>query len=130
MEVWELNLLHDGDIERICMCSDEQPLFEMAVDRAFDLFAKINEWPLKQENCHASVSVNDKLHSILVKISTQDDNTVELWEYKWECIYKENGQAVTTVTPTTNVTKGSQKVENYIQSAQAQGKFEETDVGN
>lgn len=71
------------------MCSDEQPLFEMAVDRAFDLFAKINEWPLKQENYHASVSVNDKLHSILVKISTQDDNTVELWEYKWECIYKE-----------------------------------------
>lgn len=49
---------------------------------------------------------------------------------EWECIYKENGQAVTTVTPTTNVTKGSQKVENYIQSAQAQGKFEETDVGN
>jgi len=71
------------------MCSDEQPLFEMAVDRAFNLFAKINEWPLKQENCHASVSVNDKLHSILVKISTQDDNTVELWEYKWECVYKE-----------------------------------------
>lgn len=89
MEVWELNPLHDGDIERICMCSDEQPLFEMAVDRAFNLFAKINEWPLKQENCHASVSVNDKLHSILVKISTQDDNTVELWEYKWECVYKE-----------------------------------------
>ena len=88
-ELWELNLLHDGDIERICMCSDEQPLFEMAVDRAFNLFAEINEWPLKQENCHASVSVNDKLHSILVKISTQDDNTVELWEYKWECIYKE-----------------------------------------
>ena len=69
MEVWELNLLHDGDIERICMGSDE--------------------WPLKQENCHASVSVNDKLHSIVVKISTQDDNTVELWEYKWECIHKE-----------------------------------------
>lgn len=88
MEVWELNLLHDGDIERICICSDEQPLFEMAVDRAIDLFAKINEWPLKQENCHASVSVNDKLRSIFVKISTQDDNTVKLWEYKWECIYK------------------------------------------
>jgi hypothetical protein len=71
------------------MCSDEQPLFEMAVDRAFNLFAEINEWPLKQEHCHASVSVNDKLRSIFVKISTQDDNTVELWEYKWECIYKE-----------------------------------------
>lgn len=90
MEVWELNLLHDGDTERICMSSDEQALFKMAVDKAFDLFAKINEWPLKQENCHAYVSVNDKLHSILVKISTQDDNTVELWEYKWECIYKEH----------------------------------------
>ena len=61
----------------------------MAVDKAFNLFAEINEWPLKQEHCHASVSINDKLHSILVKISTQDDNTVELWEYKWECIYKE-----------------------------------------
>ena len=42
MEVWELNLLHDGDIEQICMCSDEQPLFEMAVDRAFNLFAKMS----------------------------------------------------------------------------------------
>ena len=61
----------------------------MAIDMAFNLFAEINEWPLKQEHCHASVSVNDKLHSILVKISTQDDNTVELWEYKLECIYKE-----------------------------------------
>jgi hypothetical protein len=89
MEFWELNLLHDGDIKRICICSDEQPLFEMAIDMAFNLFAEINEWPLKQEHCHASVSVNDKLHSILVKISTQDDNTVELWEYKLECIYKE-----------------------------------------
>ena len=88
-ELWELNLLHDGDTERICMCSDEQALFEMAVDKAFDLFAKINEWPLEQEHCHASVSVNDKLHSILVKISTQDNKTAELWEYKWNCIYKE-----------------------------------------
>ena len=81
MEVWELNLLHDGDIERICMCSDEQALFEMAVDKAFNLFAEINEWPLKQEHCHAYVSVNDKIHSILVKISTQNDNTVELGMY-------------------------------------------------
>ena len=40
-------------------------------------------------HCHASVSVNDKLHSILVKISTQDNKTAELWEYKWNCIYKE-----------------------------------------
>lgn len=89
MEVWELNLLHDGDIERICMCSDEQALFEMAVDKALDLFAKVNEWPLKQEGCHSSVNVNEQLHSIFVKISTSDNNTVELWEYKWNCIYKE-----------------------------------------
>lgn len=89
MEFWELNLLHEGDIELICICFDEQSLFEMAVDRAFNLFAEINECPLKQENCYASLSVNDKFHSILVKISTQDNNTVELWEYKWECVYKE-----------------------------------------
>lgn len=87
-ELWELNLLHDGDTERICMCSDEQELFEMAVDEAFDLFAKVNEWPLKQEGCHASVNVNEQLHSIFVKISTSNNNTVELWEYKWNCIYK------------------------------------------
>ena len=43
MEVWELYLLLDGDTERICMSSDEQALFKMAVDKAFDLFAKINE---------------------------------------------------------------------------------------
>ena len=89
-ELWELNLLHDGDTERICMCSDEQALFEMAVDKAFDLFAKVNEWPLKQEGCHASVNVNEQLHSIFVKISTSNNNTVELWEYKWNCIYKES----------------------------------------
>ena len=61
----------------------------MAIDRAFNLFAEIKEWPLKQENCHASVSTNDKLRSIFVKISTSDNNTVELWEYKWSCIYNE-----------------------------------------
>lgn len=69
------------------MCSDEQALFEMAVDKAFDLFVKVNEWPLKQEGCHASVNVNEQLCSIFVKISTLDNNTVELWEYKWSCIY-------------------------------------------
>lgn len=89
IEIWELNLLHDGDIERICVCSDEQPLFEMAVDRAVSLFEKINEWPLEQEHCYTSVNVNAYLRSIFVKISTQDNSTVELWEYKWECIYKE-----------------------------------------
>lgn len=89
-EFWELNLLHDGDTELIGICFDEQTLFEMAVDKAFDLFAKVNEWPLKQEGCHASVNVNAPLHSIFVKISTQDNKTVELWEYKWDCVYKES----------------------------------------
>ena len=37
MEVWELNLLHDGDTERICMSSDEQALFKMAVDKVKSL---------------------------------------------------------------------------------------------
>ena len=90
MEVWELHLLHDGAPKQICVCSDEQPLFEMAIDRAFNLFAEINEWPLKQEYCHASINVNVQLRSIFVKISTQDDNTVEIWEYKWSCIYNES----------------------------------------
>lgn len=71
------------------MSSDEQALFEMAVDKAVSLLEKINEWPLEQEHCYTSVNVNAHLRSIFVKISTQDNSTVELWEYKWECIYKE-----------------------------------------
>lgn len=61
----------------------------MAVDRAVSLLEKINEWPLEQEHCYTSVNVKAHLRSIFVKISTQDNSTVELWEYKWECIYKE-----------------------------------------
>lgn len=50
----------------------------------------MNEWPLEQENCRVSINVNARLHSIYIKIYTQDDKTVELWEYKWDCVYKES----------------------------------------
>ena len=50
---------------------------------------------------------------------------------EWECVYKENGVKIETVTPTKNITEKPEGASDYFaQDGQVQGKFDETDVGS